>query len=292
MTPEEAPARVRPRVEPLDGEHGFAVSVDLEEWFHTCWEPDYVDARRRPRLVEELDREIPRLLDLFAGAAVRATFFVLGEVAARHPTRVRDIADAGHEVASHSWSHRRANQLTPAEFRQEAAGTKGLLEDLTGTAVQGFRAPEWSLRRLEHLGLRLLAELGYRYDSSLTRALGAGSADNPRRLCRLVWEDGVQLLELPPLLLWRRVPASGWPGRCAKPERVSEAARREQSAGGMPVIVVHPWELTERTQPGMLNAGARAIQDLGRVGYRERFDRLLRLESWQPLSKALRLPSR
>jgi hypothetical protein len=60
----------------------------------------------------------------------------------------------------------------------------------------------------------------------------------------------------------------------------------------MPVIVVHPWELTERTQPGMLNAGARAIQDLGRAGYRERFDRLLRLESWQPLSKALRLPSR
>ena len=286
MTPERSTPHGRPRVESLLGEHGLAVSVDLEEWFHTCWEPSYVDLRRRPRLVEELGQEIPRLLGLFDRAGVRATFFVLGEVATRHPARIREIAAAGHEVASHSWSHRRVTDLTLREFREEAARSKGLLEGLCGAEVRGFRAPEWSLRCLEHWGLRVLAELGYRYDSSLTRAWGAGRADNPAKPSRLIWEDGAELLEIPPLALWRRIPASGWPGRCVRPERVVATAHREQRSGGLPVIVVHPWELTDRPLPGLLNAGARTIQDLGRQGYRQRFETLLGLAAWQPLATA------
>jgi peptidoglycan/xylan/chitin deacetylase (PgdA/CDA1 family) len=276
-----------PRVEPLPGPFGFALSIDLEEWYHTCWEPDYVAAERRPRLVEELDREIPRLLERLAAAQVRGTFFVLGEVAARWPGQIRAIASAGHEIASHGWSHRRVTHLGPAEFALEAGRSKVFLEDLVGAAVLGYRSPEWSLRSVRHPSLERLVALGYSYDASLTRAIGAGRPGNPAGVSRLAWPSGATLLELPPLLLWRRVPAGGWTGRLAPPEWIARAAERHRSAGGLPLLVVHPWELVERPTPGLLSAGARAIQDVGRLGYPERFDALLRTHRWGTISTRL-----
>jgi peptidoglycan/xylan/chitin deacetylase (PgdA/CDA1 family) len=280
-----------PRVEPLPGPFGFALSIDLEEWYHTCWEPDYVAADRRPRLVEELDREIPRLVERLAEAEAHATVFVLGEVAARWPRRVREIAAAGHEIASHGWSHRRVTSFTAREFAEEAGRSKAFLEDLVGAEVRGYRSPEWSLRSVRHPLLEHLAGLGYTYDASLTRAIGAGRPGNPSSASRLTWASKASLLELPPLLLWRRVPAGGWPGRLARPDQISRAALRHRETGGLPVIVVHPWELVERPVPGLLSAGARAIQDVGRWGYSARFDALLRLHPWDSMAHQLEAAS-
>ncbi|MGH9360578.1 MAG: polysaccharide deacetylase family protein, partial [Thermoanaerobaculia bacterium] len=94
-----------PRVEFLRGRFGCAMTVDVEEWYHTCLAPRYVRPERRPALPEELDRLLPELLLRFAEAGCRGTFFVLGEVAERLPGRVREIAAAGHEVASHGYLH-------------------------------------------------------------------------------------------------------------------------------------------------------------------------------------------
>ena len=175
---------------PLVGRFGCALTVDVEEWFHTCLEPDYVDPARRPRLPCELDRLLPEMLELLGGHGRRATFFVLGEVAARLPARVREIAEAGHEVASHGYHHVRAGDLGLRRFRRAVADSCALLEDVTGRAVRGYRAPEWSLRVLGNPRLRAVAELGLAYDSSLSPTLGSGSLGNPVRPSRLRWEGG------------------------------------------------------------------------------------------------------
>src|SRR5689334_6278460 len=108
--------------------------------------PDYVDPLRRPRLPHELDRLLPATLELLAAHGCRATFFTLGEVATALPARVREVAAAGHEVASHGLLHLRANAVAPARFRSDLERAKKQLEDLLGESVQGYRAPEWSMR--------------------------------------------------------------------------------------------------------------------------------------------------
>lgn len=251
--------------------------------------PEWIDPQRRPRLPEELDRLLPELLGRLSRHGVRATFFVLGEVAERLPERIREIATAGHEVASHGWAHRRASELSLADFASEAQRSRQLLEQITGRPVCGFRAPEWSFRVTSNRRLQMLAELGFQYDSSLTRALGAGSVGNPRQACRLEWPTGASLVEFPPLL-WRdrpRLPASGWTARLAPQRWILKAARREVARGGLALFTVHPWELTARPTPVSLLGLARLFHDAGRTGFSRRFDHLLEAGRFRPLAEWL-----
>src|SRR5579872_1133398 len=105
------------------GALGCALTVDVEEWYHNCLVPSYVQPRLRPDLPVELDRLLPELLGLLAEAGCRATFFVLGEVAERLPERVREMAGAGHEVASHGFHHLRACGR-PASSRATSGGRR------------------------------------------------------------------------------------------------------------------------------------------------------------------------
>jgi peptidoglycan/xylan/chitin deacetylase (PgdA/CDA1 family) len=278
-----------PRLETVPGPFGYALSIDVEEWYHTCLEPDFVDPARRPPLPSELDRLLPELLELLWRSGARATFFVLGEVARQLPGRIREIAMAGHEVASHGDLHLRVGGLQAGSFRRDVGASKALLEDLVGQEVTGYRAPEWSLRRIDNPRLRLLAECGYLYDSSLAPWPGAGSRRNPVRVTRLRWQGGGELLEVPPLA-WGgrlRLPGSGWPARLATPEVIAEAARRSVRDGGLPVVVAHPWELSTAPTPGVLTGLARLVHELGRAGYRERFRHLLDGVPWRPMREAL-----
>ena len=266
------------------------MSVDVEEWYHNCWVPEYVDPFRRPRLAEELDALLPRTLERFETAGVRATFFVLGEVARRIPDRVREIAAAGHEVACHGDLHLRANDRSPEAFRRDATTAKTKLEDLVGTEVPGFRAPEWSLRSAVNPRFRIVAEIGFRYDSSLAPSPGAGSRDNARGVTRFRWPDGLALLEAPPAT-WAgalRLPVGGWCGRLASPGLLARAASRAAARGELPLFVVHPWELVDRPCPGLLTGFARFFHEAGRTGFADRVDRLARSLSFSAtLSEAL-----
>ncbi|MGH7607377.1 MAG: polysaccharide deacetylase family protein, partial [Gemmatimonadales bacterium] len=146
-------------------EHHF--TVDVEEYFQvTALEPQVArgDWHRWDSRVEPA---VDRLLDLLARHEARATFFVLGWVADRHPALVRTIAAAGHEIASHGWDHRRIPHQTPDEFRASVRRTKHMLEDAVGAAVAGFRAPSFSIVRGAEWALDVLIEEGYAYDSSL-----------------------------------------------------------------------------------------------------------------------------
>src|SRR5436305_1142296 len=219
----------RPQVTPVSGPFRYALTVDVEEWYHTCQVPGYVHPERRPVLRNELDRLLPELLEMLARTGRRATFFVLGEVAERLPRRVREIAEAGHEVASHGYLHLRASERTLPEFARDVRRAKALLENLVGLPVAGYRAPEWSLRNLGNGRLPLVEEAGYLYDSSLAPYPLAGRPDNPRSVVRLTWpadpEVGParELLELPPLSFAGplRLPAGSWTGRLVPPQWIA-----------------------------------------------------------------------
>src|SRR5262249_54502677 len=140
------------------------LTFDIEEWFQ----------------VENLRPAFPRagwdgmsgrvapstriVLDFLDSHQLRATFFILGWVAEREPALIKEIARRGHEVACHGHGHVLAPQLTRSEFRADVVKARKALEDATGEAVRGYRAPSFSADR-EHL--TILAECGFRYDSSM-----------------------------------------------------------------------------------------------------------------------------
>jgi polysaccharide deacetylase family protein (PEP-CTERM system associated) len=285
----------KPRVTRLFGSFGRALTVDVEEWYHTCLVPGYIDPQQRPPLSDELDRLLPELLDTFAEAGRSATFFVLGEVAERLPRRVREIAQAGHEVASHGYLHFRACDRSPETFLEDLRRSKKVLEDVTGLPVRGFRAPEWSLRHLASPCLPLVAEAGFLYDSSLAPYPLSGKTTNPRLVSRLSWDGPKrELLEFPPLTLgpYLRIPAGSWPGRLFRPSWVVDAAEEHLDDGGLPVVVIHPWEVSGRPTPGPLKGIAKFCHEAGRLGYQGRFRELLQALPWSSIRDAAALDGR
>jgi peptidoglycan/xylan/chitin deacetylase (PgdA/CDA1 family) len=276
-----------PKVARLSGRFGCALTVDVEEWYHTCLVPGYVHPEARPPLSKELDWLLPELLDMLAEDGCTATFFVLGEVAEAQPRFVRRITEAGHEIGSHGYLHLRATERSLRAFAADLRRSKDLLEDLLGQPVLGFRAPEWSLRSLGNARLPLVAEAGFLYDSSLAPCPFSGSTTNPRFASRLSWV-GKELLEFPPLTFGGplRLPAGSWTGRLANPDRIAFAALDHRDAGGLPVAVVHPWEVSGRPTPGRLTGLARFVHETGRLGFVERFRELLRTLPWTSIASA------
>ena len=141
----------------------FLASFDIEDWFHAENVRGSLPTHDWDQLESRLEPNVHELLDILAAAQARSTFFVLGWVADRFPGVVRRIVDEGHEVASHTYLHRNLNQLPPDEVREELRRSKDRLEQVAGSEVRGVRAPNFSI---SDVVLDLIAEAGYRYDSS------------------------------------------------------------------------------------------------------------------------------
>src|SRR6188508_2640940 len=120
-----------------------AMSIDVEDYFHVSAFDGLVLRSEWDRMESRVCRNTERLLDLFSEFDTTATFFVLGWVAERFPALVRAIAERGHEIASHGYAHRLIYDQTPEAFRDDVRRAKGLLEDITGAGVDGFRAPSY-----------------------------------------------------------------------------------------------------------------------------------------------------
>jgi polysaccharide deacetylase family protein (PEP-CTERM system associated) len=144
-----------------------ALTVDVEDYFHVAALAPNIHrdswASRESRVVYNTQK----LLAIFEQFDVRGTFFVLGWVAERHPQLVRDIAARGHEIACHGFSHRLVYEQPLKEFYEETLRAKHLLEDITGSGVDGYRAASYSIVRESLWALDILVELGFVYDSSI-----------------------------------------------------------------------------------------------------------------------------
>ncbi|MES1211021.1 MAG: XrtA system polysaccharide deacetylase [Acidobacteriota bacterium] len=144
-----------------------AFSVDVEEHFQVGAFENAIPRDTWDHLESRVERNTRRLLDLCARHEVRGTYFVLGWVAERWPQLVRDIQDAGHELGTHGQDHRRVTTLSPREFREDIRRSKQTIEDVSGTEVIGYRAPNYSIVRETMWAMDVLAEEGFRYDSSI-----------------------------------------------------------------------------------------------------------------------------
>jgi polysaccharide deacetylase family protein (PEP-CTERM system associated) len=189
------------------------------------------------------------LLEQLAATRQKATFFILGEIGRSHPHLVRDIHDAGHEVASHGWNHQRLHHLTPASLAEDLRLSRNALEDATGAPVYGYRAPTFSVVRETAWAVDVLGEFGVRYDSSIypVRHDRYGVPEAPRAPFRV---RGVEreLLELPPVS-WRfgkyRLPVGGGGYFRIFPSRLMHAGIAQTIRECVPpvgMLYFHPWE--------------------------------------------------
>jgi polysaccharide deacetylase family protein (PEP-CTERM system associated) len=228
------------------GPHLF--SVDVEEYYHAHVFERVAPPASWDTLPSRVEASTETLLALLERHRTTATFFIVGCVAQHAPGLVRRIAGAGHEVASHSWSHPRVNRLSRAAFVEEARRSKSVLEDITGQVVNGFRAPSFSILPGTEWAFDVLLEEGYRYDSSLfpIRRPGygyPGAAPGPHELRR---PAGV-LREFPMATLsWfgLRLPAAGGGWLRHFPLELTRSALRQHARAGEPAMVyTHPWEV-------------------------------------------------
>jgi polysaccharide deacetylase family protein (PEP-CTERM system associated) len=221
-----------------------ALTIDLEDW-HQLFHRRLTGEEIPP--TKAVVDSTHRLLDVLDEAEVRATFFVLGNVAETHPELVREVARRGHEVGSHAHSHELIIHTEPAAFRADVECSLALLQNLTGQPVLGFRAPEFSVGHLRHWCFEILAELGFRYDSSVFPLPHAryGITEAPRHPFAIATPSG-EIQEYP-LATWDvgrlRLPVAGGSYFRLLPGRLLRRALEDIDAGGRTaVLYFHPYE--------------------------------------------------
>jgi polysaccharide deacetylase family protein (PEP-CTERM system associated) len=140
-----------------------AFTVDVEDWANGIPVSESV----RAGLPSRLDRGLGRLLDLLGDHGVRGTFFLLGPVVLAQPELARRIVASGHEIGCHGWSHDLLYAMGPERFRAETQRALEAIRQVTGQDVRAYRAAYFSITRRSLWALDILAELGFRYDSSV-----------------------------------------------------------------------------------------------------------------------------
>jgi polysaccharide deacetylase family protein (PEP-CTERM system associated) len=225
-----------------------ALSVDVEDWFQVGAFETVISRDSWETLPRRVERNTDEVLGLFDEAGVKATFFTLGWVAERHPGLIRRIAEAGHEIASHGFDHRRVFTMTEPEFRADLIRARGAIEDASGQQVSGYRAPSFSVDRRAPWAHPVLAEQGYVYSSSVApiRHDHYGWPEAPRFAWRPV--AGAELIELPVTtfeLAGRRFAAGGGGFFRVLPYALSNwAIARVNGEEERPAIFYfHPWEI-------------------------------------------------
>lgn len=226
-----------------------AISVDVEDYFHVAALSETINPDQWGGIPSRVENNTRLLLDMFDGREVKGTFFVLGWVAEKHPDLVKEIAARGHEVACHGFSHQLVYKQTPDVFREETLKSKSLLEDLAQRSVDGYRAASYSITPASLWALDILAEAGFKYDSSIfpVRHDRYGMPGAEERPHILKTPSGHSLVEFP-LSVYRvfnyKLPVAGGGYFRLFPYAVTRFAFRRINAAGTPTIFyLHPWEV-------------------------------------------------
>ena len=223
-----------------------ALTIDVEDYFQVSAFAPFIARSEWEHRECRVETNVNRILDLLESRDTKATFFTLGWIAERYPELVRRIVREGHELASHGYGHERASDLSETAFHNDISRAKGLLEDLSGQVITGYRAPSFSIGTANLWAFDSLARAGYKYSSSIypIRHDHYGMPDAPRFAHRV--DSG--LLEVPITTLRmfeRNLPSSGGGYFRLLPYAVSRWMLRrvnnvdQQSA----VFYFHPWEI-------------------------------------------------
>ena len=236
-----------------------ALTIDVEDYFQVSAFAPFIARSEWPQRECRIERNVERILAMLDVRQTKATFFTLGWIAERYPQLVRTLVAQGHELASHGYGHERASDLSPAAFFADIDRARKLLQDVGGVAVQGYRAPSFSIGTNNLWAFDSLARAGYRYSSSIypIRHDHYGMPDAPR----FAHQAHADVLEIPVTTLrWggRNYPSSGGGYFRLLPYALSRwMLRRVNEHDGQPAIFYfHPWEI-DAEQPRVAGIGAK-----------------------------------
>ena len=233
------------------------LTVDVEDYFQVSAFENIVGKDKWGNYTPRVEENTKRILDIFDRYNVKATFFILGWIAEKFPTLVKEIQRQGHELGCHSYWHRKIYQLTPDEFREDTLRAKTIIEDIAGVPVKGYRAPSYSITKKSLWALDILEELGFSYDSSIfpIHHDNYGIPNAPRFEYKL---PNHKMMEYPlstSLFFGQKIPVAGggyfrlfpyWFTRTAL-KRINHKEKKPF------IFYLHPWEV-DPGQPRMTNA--------------------------------------
>ena len=269
------------------------MSVDVEEYFQVKAMGDTIERRQWNSLPSRVEASVERILELFGDHDISATFFILGWIAEKHPGLVRAIVANGHEVASHGWEHTPADEQSREAFREDIMRAKKLLEDISSTAVIGYRAASFSINASNLWALEELENCGFRYSSSIYPVQHDiyGLPDAPRFAFRP--DNAMTLIEWPgPTIEFagRRWNCGGGGWFRIMPYTLFRwAVRRLHTVDRQPTFFYfHPWEI-DPAQPRVRGLSAKSrlrhYTNLDRT--ESRLHRLLRDFHWDRFDRLL-----
>ncbi|HEX7055753.1 MAG TPA: polysaccharide deacetylase family protein [Bacilli bacterium] len=269
------------------------LTVDVEDYYQTNGlNIPQAQWRNYPGRVE---RNTGRLLECFERHKAKATFFIVGEVAKRYPALVRDIVQAGHEIGSHTLTHRMLSTLTRESFRADVRASKAVLEDIAGVAVKQFRAPSWSLNAKIYDWLCVLEEEGYSIDSSLQpfyTPLGGSNRAPLAPFRPIIRERQLQLVEFPASVYkWgiARIPFSGGFYLRALPLTLIHLLLKKTRRLRPFMLYIHPWEIDPEQPRLPASLPVQIMQYYGLAKTAAKLEWLLGHYSFAPLGKTVEL---
>jgi polysaccharide deacetylase family protein (PEP-CTERM system associated) len=226
-----------------------ALTIDVEDWF--C-----VEAFSKQFPIETWDKQktrilsnIVRTLEILDDYDVKATFFVLGWIADKFPEIVDYLYNHGHEIGSHSYSHKLVFNMSPDQFREDTLQSLEAINKACDVPVLGYRAPSFSIKPEHEWVWEILADCGFKYDSSVFPVTHDiyGSPDAPRFANIIQINDDRKILEIPPStvrLFGRNFGFGGGGYLRLFPYWFTEWGIKKVNHMGFPAIVYfHPWEI-------------------------------------------------
>ena len=269
-----------------------AMTIDVEDYYQVAAFEKIVAPTDWGNFESRVVANTRKFLEILALQNVRATFFLLCYEAERYPEMVREIAEAGHEIGSHGYSHQLAYTQSEAVFRDDVARSRKLLQDLSGQDVLSYRAPSFSIGRKTPWAHRVLVEEGYRYDSSVfpIRHDLYGDPDAPVEIHTIETESG-PIIEFPPTvvrLFGRNIPTGGGGYFRIFPWWLTRRMLSRVNQTRPFVFYIHPWEI-DPTQPRFerapLKSRFRHYTNLHKTA--DRFVRLLETFRFAPIREVL-----
>lgn len=269
-----------------------ALTVDVEDYFHVHAFAGVIDPKNWDQYSCRVEQNTERVLNLFASAGVRATFFVLGWVAERYPKLVRQIRQSGHRVGCHGYAHRVIYAAGPKEFRNDIRAGKHAVEDALGGSVESYRAPSYSVTGATLWALEILVEEGFEFDSSIFPVVhdNYGIPNAPRFPYVRTVNGSAWINEFPPTTVRKwglNMPVAGGGYLRLFPYAATAWALRHINAvERQPAMVyLHPWEFDPK-QPRISapwRSRFRHYQNLDTT--EDKCKKLLRDFSWGPMEE-------
>ncbi len=222
-----------------------ALTVDVEDYwsiFYRDWL--YKEAEPSNAVIKNMEW----FLQILDEHDIKATFFVLGEVAKKFPSLIKEIAENGHEIGSHSLSHKQIFKLSEKQFRQEISDSKNLLEDITSKPIIGYRAPAFSIMPQTQWALEVLAGEGFKYDSSVYPISGRryGWPGFSKDICKVDLPSGRSIIEVPMStvsIFGKPLPVAGGGYIRHFPYAVTKYAIKRIQRNRPAIVYMHPYEI-------------------------------------------------